>query len=39
MAVSEQLQAAGEALSIRLLDSLVVGFDGGYTSLSELGLL
>lgn len=37
--VSKQLQAAGEALSIRLLDSLVVGFDGAHTSLSERGIL
>lgn len=37
--VSKQLQQAGAALSLRLLDSLVIGFDGAYTSLSELGLL
>ena len=37
--VSKQIQQAGEALSIRLLDSLVVGFDGEYTSLAERGLI
>lgn len=37
--VSKQIQKAGEALSIRLLDSLVVGFDGEYASLAEKGLL
>ncbi|MEP0547492.1 MAG: JAB domain-containing protein [Rhodothermales bacterium] len=39
VAVSKQLQKAGEALGVRLLDSLVVGFDGRYTSLSERGLI
>ena len=37
--VSKQIQAAGEALGIPLVDSLVVGFDGRYTSLAERGLL
>lgn len=37
--VSKQLKAAGETLGIRLLDSLVVGFDGQYTSLVERGLI
>lgn len=37
--VSKQLKAAGEALSIPLLDSLVIGFDGRFTSLAERGLL
>ena len=37
--VSKQLQLAGEALSIRLLDSLIVGFDGKHTSLAERGLI
>lgn len=39
VAVSKQLKAAGETLSISLVDSLVVGFDGRYTSLVERGLL
>ena len=37
--VSRQLKAAGEALGLSLVDSLVVGFDGRYTSLAERGLL
>jgi len=37
--VSKQLKSAGEALGIPLVDSLVVGFDGRYTSLVERGLL
>lgn len=37
--VSKQLKAAGEALGIALLDSLVCGFDGRYTSLVERGLI
>jgi DNA repair protein RadC len=37
--VSKQLQTAGEALGVRLLDSLVIGFGGRYTSLSERGLI
>ena len=36
--VSKQLKAAGEVLGIRLLDSLIIGFDG-HTSLSERGLM
>ena len=39
VAVSKQLKAAGEALGVPLVDSLVVGFDGRYTSLVERGLL
>lgn len=39
VAVSRQLKAAGEAIGIPLVDSLVVGFDGRYTSLAERGLL
>ena len=39
VAVSKQLKAAGEVLGIPLIDSLVVGFDGRYTSLVERGLL
>jgi len=31
--------AAGEALAIPVVESLVVGFDGRYTSLVERGLL
>ena len=37
--VTQQLRAAGEALSIPVVDSLVVGFDGRYTSLTERGLM
>ena len=38
VAVSKQLKAAGDALAIPLVDSLVIGFDGRYTSLAERGL-
>lgn len=37
--VSKQLKTAGDALGIVLLDSLIVGFDGQYTSLAERGLV
>lgn len=37
--VSRELKAAGKVMSITLLDSLVIGFDGRYTSLTERGLL
>ena len=37
--VSKQLKAAGASLDVPLHDSLVVGFDGRYTSLVERGLL
>ncbi len=37
--VSQQLQAAGKHFDIPLQDSLVIGFDGRYTSLAERGLL
>ena len=39
VAVSKQMKAAGEVVGIPLVDSLVVGFDGQYTSLVERGLL
>jgi len=39
VAVSVQLRKAGEHLDIPLVDSLVVGFGGQYTSLTERGLL
>ena len=39
VAVSKQIQAAGETLGIPLTDSLVIGYDGRYTSLVERGLL
>ena len=39
VAVSKQLKAAGEALGVPLVDSVVCGFDGAYTSLIERGLL
>ncbi len=37
--VTQQLKAAGEALGIGLLDHVIVGFEGAYTSLAERGLL
>ena len=37
--VSKQLKAAGDHVGVPLQDSLVVGFDGRYTSLAERGLL
>ena len=37
--MTRPLRAAGEALTIPVVDSLVVGFDGRYTSLAERGLL
>lgn len=39
VAVSVKLRQAGEALDIPLHDSLVVGYDGRFTSLKERGLL
>ena len=39
VAVSRQLKAAGDAVGVGLVDSLVVGYDGRYTSLVERGLL
>jgi DNA repair protein RadC len=39
VAVSRKLARAGEPLGIRLLDSIVVGFDGAHTSLSARGLI
>jgi DNA repair protein RadC len=37
--VTRQLRTAGDVLTIPVVDSLVVGFDGQYTSLAERGLL
>ena len=37
--MSKQLRAAGEAVGVELIDSLVCGYDGRYTSLVERGLL
>ena len=37
--VSKQLRHAGESLGIPLVDSIVCGFDGRYTSLVERGLM
>ena len=37
--VSKQIKAAGEAVGVTLLDSVVCGYDGRYTSLVERGLL
>ena len=37
--VSKQISAAGQSIGIPLADSLVVGFDGGYTSLVQRGLI
>lgn len=39
VAVSQQLKAAGEVVGVALVDSLVVGYDGRYTSLVGRGLL
>ena len=39
VAVSKKLKAAGEAVDITLVDSLVCGYDGRYTSLAERSLL
>ena len=39
VAVSQRLRRAGEQLDIPLVDSVVCGFNGAYTSLSERGLL
>jgi len=39
VAVSKQIKAAGEVVGIPLTDSLVIGYDGRYTSLAERGLL
>ena len=39
IATSRRLAKAGEALDIPLLDSLVIGFGGAYTSLKERGLI
>ena len=37
--ISQQIKAAGDTLCVQLVDSLVCGFDGRYTSLTERGLL
>lgn len=37
--ISKQMKAAADVVGLRLLDSLVIGFDGAYTSLAERGLL
>ncbi len=37
--VSRQIRDAGSSLGVPLNDSLVIGFDGAYTSLVERGLL
>ncbi len=39
VAVSRQLKDAGEAIGIPLVDSVVCGFDGRYTSLVERGMI
>lgn len=39
LAVSQQLKAAGEAVGVQLVDSLVCGYGGVHTSLVERGLL
>ncbi|MEL6704812.1 MAG: JAB domain-containing protein [Bacteroidota bacterium] len=38
VSVTKKLKEAGHAIGIDLVDSLVVGFDGAYTSLVERGL-
>ena len=37
--VTRQLKAAGDVLTIPVVDSIIVGFDGQFTSLSERGLI
>lgn len=39
VAVTRQLKAAGEVVGVTLLDSVVCGYDGRYTSLAERGLV
>lgn len=39
VAISIKMRKAGEALEILLVDSVIVGFDGHYTSLREAGLI
>ena len=39
VAVSKQMKAAGEALAVPVVDSLIVGYDGEHVSLAERGLL
>jgi DNA repair protein RadC len=39
ISISKQLKRAGDTLSIPLVDSLVVGFDGRYTSLRDRDLM
>ncbi len=37
--ISRQLVQAGRMIGVEVLDSLIIGFDGGFTSLSERGLM
>ena len=39
VAVTKQMKAAGEALAVPVVDSLIIGFDGEHVSLAERGLL
>jgi DNA repair protein RadC len=39
VAVTKQLKAAGEATGVPLVNCVVCGYDGWYTSLVERGLL
>ena len=39
MQATRQIKAAGEALTVPVVDSLVIGFDGRHTSLVERGLM
>ena len=39
VAVSQQLKGAGDSIGILLVDSLICGYDGRYTSLTESGLI
>ena len=39
IAITERLKQAGEVLGIQLLDHVIIGNNGGYTSLKEQGLL
>jgi hypothetical protein len=36
---NEQRQVTGQALSVSVVNSVAVGFDGAYTSLAERGLM
>ncbi len=39
IAITERLKQAGDVLGIQLLDHVIIGNNGGYTSLKEQGML